>query len=172
MKYLKLFVLTTVLLNTLSIKAKEFDTKIAIQEKGAVTYYVPGTIEGTQETDFMIDTGSGYTAINENYLSQLRKQNRAKFITTVSAVLANGKKTPLAVYQLDSINIGGKCELPNIKAVVLPGNTRNILGLSALKKAAPFAMSVNPPELILSHCKKPSVAEKTEYIEDSLAQLM
>ena len=153
MKVLKSLLIAGAFLFSTEGMTKEFDTKISIQEKGSVTYYVSGQVEGYSETDFMIDTGSGYTAINETMLNKLRDQNKIKYMTTVSAILANGKRTSLPVYRIASINIGGKCILNDIKAVVLPGNTRNILGLNALKKAAPFAMSMNPPELMLSHCK-------------------
>lgn len=133
--------------------SKDFGTKISMVDKGALTYYVASQVKGYNSSDFMIDTGSGYTAINETMLNKLRQQNNAEFLNTVSGIMANGKRTTLSVYRIDSINIGGKCIVENIKAVVLPGDTRNILGLNALKKAAPFAMSMNPPELILSNCK-------------------
>ncbi len=153
MKILKSLLLTVITLSSSEAIAKEFDTKISIAEKGAVTYYVSGQVEGYSKTDFMIDTGSGYTAINETMLDTLRDQNNIEYVTTVSGIMANGKRTKLPVYRIASIDIGGKCMVKNIKAVVLPGNTRNILGLNALKKAAPFAMSMNPPELILSNCQ-------------------
>jgi predicted aspartyl protease len=153
MKILQSLLTVVVLLCSTKGMSKEFDTKISIQEKGAVTYYVVGQIKGYRETDFMIDTGSGYTAINETMLKELREQNNIEYITTVSGIMANGKRTTLPIYRIASINIGGKCKLNNIKVVILPGNTRNILGLNALKKVAPFAMSMNPPELILSHCQ-------------------
>ena len=153
MRIVKSLLLASIFLCSTEGMTKEFDTKISIQEKGAVTYYVTGQVEGYSETDFMIDTGSGYTAINETMLNKLRDQNKIEYITTVSGIMANGKRTSLPVYRIASINIGGKCTLHNIKAVILPGNTRNILGLNALKKAAPFAMSMNPPQLILSNCQ-------------------
>jgi len=153
MNILKSLLVASAILCSTEGMSKEFDTKISIQEKGAVTYYVAAQVEGYSETDFMIDTGSGYTAINETMLKKLRKENNIEYITTVSGIMANGKRTTLPVYRIASITIGGKCTLNNIKAVILPGNTRNILGLNALKKAAPFAMSMNPPELMLSHCQ-------------------
>lgn len=153
MRIVKSLLLASIFLCSTEGMTKEFDTKISIQEKGAVTYYVAAQVEGYSETDFMIDTGSGYTAINETMLNKLRDQNKIEYITTVSGIMANGKRTSLPVYRIASINIGGKCTLHNIKAVILPGNTRNILGLNALKKAAPFAMSMNPPQLILSNCQ-------------------
>jgi hypothetical protein len=39
-----------------------------------------------------------------------------------------------------------------VEAAVFPGKTRQILGLSALKKAAPFIFSMDPPNLVLSNC--------------------
>jgi clan AA aspartic protease (TIGR02281 family) len=140
-----------------SVKAKDFNTQIPISDKGASTYYVAGHIAGYGNTDFMIDTGSGYTAINENMLHKLRNNTQVEFLTTVSGIMANGEKTTLSVYQIGRINIGGKCVLNDIKAVVLPGSTRSILGLSALKKVAPFAFSTNPPKLLLSHCQPETV---------------
>jgi clan AA aspartic protease (TIGR02281 family) len=154
-----LLIISTALSSTLTMSS-EFDTKISIEDKGLATYYVTGQVNGYSKTDFMIDTGSGYSAINETMLEKLRDQNKVEYLNTISGVMANGNQTSLPVYLIASINIGGKCILNNIKAVVLPGNTRNILGLNALKKAAPFAMSVNPPKLILSHCQTETLAKK------------
>ena len=134
-------------------QANDFNTAIPIHDKGAVAYYVAGHVNGFGDTEFMVDTGSGYTAINENMLEKLSKETNVEFLSTVSAMLANGGRTSLSVYKIDSINIGGKCVIHDVKAVILPGSTRNILGLSALKKAAPFAFSTNPPSLLLSNCE-------------------
>jgi hypothetical protein len=53
---------------------------------------------------------------------------------------------------------------------VFPARTRQILGLSALNKAAPFTFSVDPPSLVLSNCAQgvdapvaqPTLADATE----------
>lgn len=37
---------------------------------------------------------------------------------------------------------------------MLPGDTRNILGLNVLEKTAPFGLSLDAPLLLLSHCIK------------------
>lgn len=133
-------------------EAADFNTSIPIQEKGAMTYYVAGFVGGFGSAEFMVDTGSGFTAINQDMLEELRKGTNVEFLATASATLANGDRTTLPVYKIDSISIGGKCVIHDVKAVVLPGSTRNILGLSALKKLAPFAFSTNPPRLLLSNC--------------------
>ena len=134
--------------------ASDFDTLVPIINKGTrTTYYVSGSINGSDSSDFLVDTGSGYSAINEDALANLSKQGGAQFIKNVSATLANGSNVLLSVYKIASINIGGSCIIRDIEAVVLPGKTRNILGLSALEKTAPFAVSVNPPRLMLSQCE-------------------
>ena len=51
--------------------AQDFGHPIPMQEKGADTYYVRATIQGLGDTDFMVDTGSGYVTINENSLDTL-----------------------------------------------------------------------------------------------------
>ncbi len=132
--------------------ASDFGTSVPINKKGFTTYYVSGSINGSGTTDFLVDTGSGYSAINEATLDKLKIQGKAEFMKNVSATLANGSNVTLPVYKISSINIGGECDIYNVEAVVLPGRMRNILGLSALEKTAPFAISVNPPKLLLSHC--------------------
>jgi hypothetical protein len=42
------------------------------------------------------------------------------------------------IYRLAAITIGNDCHFHNVEAAVFPGDTRNILGLSALNKACPF----------------------------------
>jgi len=55
-------------------------------------------------------------------------------------------------------NIGGHCWLHDVEAAVFPGNARQILGLSALRRAAPFIVSADPPALEPSQCRSaPSV---------------
>jgi hypothetical protein len=73
-------------------------------------------------------------------------------------VLANGSEMTVPVYAVDAIAIGGNCWLHDVEAAVFPGNSRQILGLSALRRTAPFVFSVEPPELLLSRCAPPPVA--------------
>ncbi len=140
------------LMQSSGVSATDFDTSVPINKKGLVTYYVSGSINGFGATDFLVDTGSGHSAINETTLEKLHLQGKAEFLKNVSATLANGSSVTLPVYIISDINIGGKCVIHNVEAVVLPGEVRNILGLSALEKTAPFAISINPPRLLLSQC--------------------
>ena len=142
------------MLKSAAVGASEFGTSVPINKKGLVTYYVSGSINGYGATDFLVDTGSGHSAINEATLEKLHLQGKAEYLKKVSATLANGSTIKLPVYKISDINIGGECVIHDVEAVVLPGKMRNILGLSALEKTAPFAISVNPPRLLLSHCQK------------------
>jgi len=69
------------------------------------------------------------------------------------------------VYVIRSLTIGENCRLRNVEAAVFPGATRQILGLSALKKAAPFTFSFDPPHLTLSNCPRgEALADATETL--------
>lgn len=132
--------------------AADFDTRIFMKEKAAATYYVPTHIEGADETEFMVDTGSGYVTINERTLHALKRQGTVRYVKQLQGVLANGDELAVPIYRIAALNIGGNCRLRNVEVAVFPGDTRQILGLSALRKAAPFIFSVDPPSLVLSHC--------------------
>lgn len=105
----------------------------------------------------MVDTGSGYTTINEVTLEELKRTKQAEYLRDLIGILANGAKMVVPVYRLASLNIGGGCHLSNIEAAVFPGKTRQILGLSALKQAGPFIFSFEPPRLMLSNCVNPAL---------------
>ena len=128
-------------------------TTVPMHDKGASTYYVPVSIEGWGTGDFLVDTGASYMAINQTALNSLKAQDQAEYIKHLIGTMADGNKITVPVYRISSVMIGGGCMLTNVEAAVFPGNTRNILGLSALTRAAPFSFSVDPPTLLLSGCQ-------------------
>ena len=132
--------------------AAEFDSYIPMREKGATTYYVDGEIYGVGPVDFMVDTGSGYMTINEETLAILQQTGGATYVRELSGVLADGSTKNVPMYRIAQVRIGAACTLHDVEAAVFPGNTRQILGLNALRQAAPFIFSMNPPQLVLSHC--------------------
>ena len=151
-----------------SVQAADFDTHIAMVNGGAATFYVPGQIPGAGATDFMVDTGAGYTAINQETLDSLLHAGRAHYVKDLVGVLANGDRMVVKVYRVGAINLGGNCWLHNVDAAVFPGKTRQILGLSALSKAAPFIFSVDPPKLSLSNCgTAPTDLAKPDTVVDA-----
>jgi predicted aspartyl protease len=140
------------------VTAADFGTRITMKEKAAATFYVPTHIEGFGDTELMVDTGSGYVTINETTLQSLKRKGGARYVKQLQGVLANGSELAVPVYAIAALNIGGNCWLRDVEAAVFPGDARQILGLSALRKAAPFIFSVDPPSLVLSHCGASSTA--------------
>ena len=132
--------------------AENFTLRVAMQEKSAATFYVSGEIVGFGELELMVDTGSGYMTINEETLSVLQREQAAQYVKQLQGVLANGDEITVPVYAIERMRIGRDCWLDNVEAAVFPGTSRQILGLSALRRAAPFIFSVEPPELVLSRC--------------------
>jgi len=137
--------------------ASESDNQIPMHTKGTVTYYVSGFINGAVTSDFLVDTGSGYVTINTKTLKKLNREGSAEFVKKISAVMADGSETVVPVYRLATLKLSDNCIIQDIEAAVMPGSTPNILGLNALKKAAPFSMSMTPPVLTLAGCTAGSV---------------
>jgi predicted aspartyl protease len=127
---------------------------IPMHDKGANTFYINGSIRGLGPTEFMVDTGSGYTTINQNTLEILLEKGEAIYVKQLTGILADGQRNTYPVYRIASIQLGESCVLHGVEAAVFPGNTRHILGLSALKKAGEFTFAFTPPQLRLSNCEK------------------
>lgn len=142
-------------LSTLAVA--EPQTYVPMHEKGTTTLYVRGSIAGSGNAEFMVDTGASYMAINEVTMTQLREAGQARYLRKLSGLMADGRTRTVPVYLVSEIAIGDGCVIRDVEVAVLPGNTRNILGLSALRKTAPFVFAMDPPALGLSHCQAGSV---------------
>lgn len=123
-----------------------------MHEKSAATFYVPGEIAGYGQVELLVDTGSGYMTINQRTLDALAPAGGASYVKQLQGVMADGSTREVPVYAIRRMSIGRDCWLHDVEAAVLPGESRQILGLSALRKAAPFIFSVDPPTLSLSRC--------------------
>ena len=123
-----------------------------MHQKSAQTYYVEGRIGGLAPDEFMVDTGSSYTTINEHTLEQLLALEVANYVRDLTGVLANGDELLVPVYRVTNLRVGESCLLSDIEVAVFPGRTRQILGLSTLRLASPFLFSIEPPERRLSNC--------------------
>jgi len=136
----------------LPVSAEQNDAVVPIHEEGASTFYIKARLANLDYADFMVDTGSGYLVINQESLAQLRKDGQADYKKDIKGILANGNEFLVPVWRISSLTINDQCVLHDVDAAVFPGKTRQILGLSALKKAAPFTLSFDPPQIVLSHC--------------------
>lgn len=125
---------------------------VEMTDRGASTFYVDVHLVGAGLQPFLVDTGSSYTTISEKTLNELRDSGQAEYIRDLEGVLADGSKHIVPLYSIKSLTIGEICVLSDVRAAVFPGDTRNILGLSALRSTSPFVFSVDPPSLTLSNC--------------------
>ncbi|HBS25562.1 MAG TPA: hypothetical protein DD827_00280 [Gammaproteobacteria bacterium] len=62
---------------------------------------------------------------------------------------------------MSSFTLGG-CVLEDIEVAETPPNAKNLLGLSVLRKAAPFTFSLEPAELQLSNCNPAATYVKAQ----------
>lgn len=125
---------------------------VPMANPGTDTYYVQGDIEGFGPTDMIVDTGSSYSAISEETLAALLASGNARYVKKLQGIMADGSRRVVAIYTLSHIILGGACVVRDVEAAVFPGNTRPILGMSALRKVSPFTISLDPPNLHLSRC--------------------
>lgn len=148
---MKTLLFTLTLLHTFSVEAGGAFHTVPMNQKSLSTYYVKANLHGSGNVEFLVDTGAGYTTINENTLDLLKSSDNATYVGELTAVLADGSQKQLKVYEIASMEIGG-CQISKVKAAVFPKDTRMLLGLTALEKTSPFIFSTNPPALSLSNC--------------------
>lgn len=125
---------------------------IPMQTYGSSTYYINSEILGAGQYSMLVDTGSAYSVINEETLASLHSKSQASFVKNLRGKMADGSERVIPLYRITAINLGGNCLIKDILAAILPGKTRQIIGISTLMRAAPFAMSFDPPMLSLNQC--------------------
>lgn len=130
----------------------DVDKPIAMRLSEAGTFYVPIYLGGLEQMDFLVDTGSSHTIINENTLATLKASGQAKYVSQLKGATADGSVKKVSVYTIKSIDIGHNCVLKNVEVVVFPGQSRQILGLSALSKVSSVVFYMSPPSLRLRDC--------------------
>lgn len=148
--------LIVVWLNTADA-ADEGITVVMVEEQATNAYYVDVHFQGMEAMHFLVDTGSSYTVINHDTLAALKENGLARFVKELMGIMADDTRKVVPVYRLARVNIGAKCTLYNVEAAIFPGKVRQILGLSALRKAAPFVFSTSPPSLALNNCQNSQV---------------
>ena len=143
-------------------RAADFDAAMPLRDIGTSTYYVEARINDHTVQEFMLDTGSAHVVIDKKTLSLLKEKGDVKYVKDLSGVLADGSSTSVPIYQVAAINLG-HCIIRDVEVAVFPKAGRNILGLSALKKVAPFAISIDPPSLKLSNCQ----SDQSDLVADA-----
>lgn len=111
LKYLKIIALFLI---CSSVFAKDIPMKMI----GSEVYYVPVTI-GDTTRDFLLDTGSGYSAINKQIFKELSKAGNIKFQGNIIGILANGAKVNFKVYKI-KLKIGN-CKEIEVENLIMNG---------------------------------------------------
>ncbi len=132
------------------------DASVPMLAKSAGTYYVEGEIAGVGAVEFLVDTGSGYTAINTTMLKQLQQSQSATYVKQLVGVMADGSEKIVPVYLIPEITLGN-CVIRDVEAAVFATTSRPILGMRSLSKVSPFTFSTSPPTLLMGSC---AIAEK------------
>jgi len=146
-------------------RADSEQQQIPMRTHGAHTYYISSEIPGAGQFSMLIDTGSAYSVINEETLASLSNKGQAHFVKKLRGTMADGSKRVIPLYRISAINLGGNCLIKDIHAAILPGKSRQIIGISTLMRAAPFAMSFDPPMLSLNQCVPQLQQASLEVIE-------
>jgi len=140
----------------LPVTAEDFlQQLIPLHSRGTQTLYVNTTIHGAGHSNLLVDTGSGHSVINKETLSRLVASGNAYFLRNLQGIMADGATRIVPLYRIPAITLGEDCVISDIEAAVFPDNARQILGISTLRKAAPFSFSFDPPMLSLSGCDQP-----------------
>jgi predicted aspartyl protease len=140
------------LIPTTALLAADFDFKIAMSQADSGNFYVKGRFGSEENIDFLVDTGSGLVILSELAFKRLAVMEGSTPVSRKAARMADGRTKAINVYSVDQLVLGESCRIGPLEVAVIPGATRNILGLSALNKAAPFAIYTSPPTLALSGC--------------------
>lgn len=127
------------------------DILIPMHGIDAGTYYVEVGVAGLGSTKFLVDTGSGYTAIDTGMLAAMQQTGDVVFVKQLEGIMADGSRMVVPVYRISEIRLGA-CLLRDVEAAVFGDGTRPILGMRALSRVAPFTFSTDPPGISLGRC--------------------
>ena len=125
---------------------------VPLQQQGAGAYYARVAFSPDVEASLLVDTGSSYVVLTTSTFNALKQSGPMRRLRKITAAMAGGRPVKAQVYEVPTLVIGESCELQAVEVVVLPGATRNILGLSALRRTGSFSMTFDPPTLLLGDC--------------------
>jgi gag-polyprotein putative aspartyl protease len=133
---------------------QETDLVIGLVDKGTDVLYLPAAIGG-EATELLLDTGSGYLALNSTLIDSLEDRGLAHYERSIRARLATGKTSKVKIYNIATVDLGSGCVMHNIEAARLGTHSRNILGMNVLKRVDSISLSLTTSTLTLSGCSVP-----------------
>jgi len=131
----------------------DFDVLVPMTDSGAGNYSVSASFGADPAADFLIDTGAALTTISSRLFRDLQRTRKLEPVRRVAARLADGRLRAMNVYHIDDFHLGDHCSLGAIEVAVMANDGRNILGMSALAKTAPFGLHLTPAALALTRCQ-------------------
>ncbi len=152
------FALLVVLVSVfaLPLSAQDIGYSVDLTRSGAGSLYMDAEIGGVTAS-FLVDTGAAMVTVDKTLFKRMRESGDIREVRRVAARLANNRLQIMTVYEVAHFQVGDACELGPVEVAVMNGAGRNLLGLSALGRAAPFTIHTSPPAIVLSGC---SVAGK------------
>ena len=133
--------------------AEELGHTVSLARSGAGGMYVNAQIAGV-EADFLVDTGADLVTVTEELFNHIKKTGEVREVRRVAARMANNRLQVMTVYEVAGLMVGDTCELGPVEVAVMKGAGRNLLGLSALSRGAPFTLSIAPPTLVFDTCPR------------------
>lgn len=149
--------LTTALTVSATVAAAETLIPLKAHEE-LDTFYVSIGVAGARHEEYLVDTGAGYMTITAETLARSQAAGTATYLRELEGRMADGSVLRVPVYRITEITIGDACVLRDVEVAVLPGASRGLFGLSALRRTSPFQFSVDPPSLRLSNCTTQTLA--------------
>lgn len=138
-------------------QADSFPIRLGLSKSSGDTLYVNALLANKVPARFMIDTGSSVVVLNQQTFDKL-KASGSRIVKTseMGARLASGRIRVVQRYQIDTLTLDEGCEFNDVEVAVMK-KSNNILGMSVLSAAAPFAIFTQPAELGLSQCDMSSL---------------
>lgn len=133
-----------------------------MEKEAAGTFYVEASLDGHSGTfPLLVDTGSSFLVLDETLLKELKAHGAAEYVHDIEGVMADGSHRVTAIYRVSALRIGEACWVHDVEAAIFPADTRPILGMSALRRLAPFTLSDDPATLTLNKCRPASPVAST-----------
>lgn len=111
------------------------------------TFYLKALLDQAVEADMLLDTGSGYVSLSPATFARIKDDPGTVFLRHIEGVMADGKRQRVPVYRIAELQLGEACVLHEVEVAVLRGASRDILGLSALRRLQPLTLQLDPPVL-------------------------
>jgi predicted aspartyl protease len=128
---------------TARARAPESAVEIPIYADNGVPHVVVSIPGVEPEVEMILDTGAAMVLLPEWVVGKIKG---LKYEEEQIAILANGQELTYSEYTLETL-IVGTCVIHNVTVAIFPGNSRGLLGISALAKVSPVTLNFSTNKL-------------------------